>query len=275
MSYKQAPPTTAKQKIIKYFELWVVFFKSSLIADLEFRVNFITRIITDIFWYAAQIITFEVLYQHTDRIGDWNLSQTRVFLGMVFVIDAIYMVILHENFEKFSDRVRKGELDLLLAKPVNSQFMVSLQRSSTALIGNLCLALAWLFFSLWNLEGFHWPRLLWLTFLIPTGVTVLYCCRFFFASSAVIFTRAESLQFIWYQIYKLGMRPDSIYAPLLKFFLITLFPVAIIASVPSRSLLDPPNPILYLWAVILSGFLLWLTTKYWRFALKFYSSASS
>jgi ABC-2 type transport system permease protein len=93
-----------------------------------------------VFWYAAQILTFEVIYKHTEKIGDWNIQEMRVFLGLLFVIDAIYMVIIHENIENLSEKVRKGDLDLLLAKPVNSQFMISLQKANTAILGNLILA---------------------------------------------------------------------------------------------------------------------------------------
>lgn len=275
LPYKREPPKTLWGRLCKYLGLWGMFFRSSLIADLEFRMNFVVRIVTDIFWYGAQVVTFEVLYRHTDLIGHWNLAQTRVFLGMLFVVDAIYMVILHDNFERMSDRVRKGELDLVLAKPINSQFMISFQRSATALLGNLSIAIAWLTFSLWSLEGFNPARLLWLAILIPAGVTVLYACRFLFAASAVIFTKSESLQFVWYQVYKLGMRPDSIYSPWVKYVLLSLFPVAIIASVPARALLDPPDYGLFLWAIVLASGLAWSTTRYWRFALKYYGSASS
>ncbi len=38
------------------------------------------------------------------------------------------MIILSENLDQFSEKVHKGDLDLLLAKPVNSQFMISLQK---------------------------------------------------------------------------------------------------------------------------------------------------
>lgn len=259
----------------KYLGLYAAFFRASFIADLEYRVNFVTRIVTDIFWYAAQIVGFEVLYRHTTKIGDWELPQTRVFLGMLFVVDAIYMVLLHDNLDRFSDKVRKGELDLLLAKPVNSQFMVSLQRASTALLGNLAIALAWLSYSLWHLEGFSWPRLLWLVILIPSGVTVLYGLRFMMASLAVVFARAENLQFIWYQVYKLGMRPDSIYVPWLKMILLTFVPVAVIASLPARALLDPPDVVLFLWSPVLACITVWLSAKVWKSCLKRYSSASS
>lgn len=262
-------------KIKKYFRLYVSFFKASFIADMEYRTNFLVRIITDIFWYIAQIMVFEIIFRHTKIIGHWDLLQTRVFLGMLFVIDAIYMIIFSENLDRFSEKVRKGDLDLLLAKPVNSQFMISLQKANTAIFGNLFMALGWLIFSISQLAEFNWLRLGWLIFLIPCGVMVNYCMRFMISGLAVIFTRSDNLQFLWYQFYKLGMRPDSIYFPKMRWLLLTFLPVAFVASVPARALLDPPNFYIFAWGFLLPIVIIIISNKFWRFCLKFYSSASS
>jgi len=263
-------------KIIKkYFLLYGAMFKASFIADLEYRANFFTRIMTDILWYIAQIVTFEVIYQHTDTIGDWNKFQMRVFLGLLFVIDAFYMIIIHENLDNISEKVRKGDLDLLLAKPVNSQFMLTLQKANTAIFGNLVLAFAWLFYALNGLEDFSYYRLIWLFILIPCSLMVIYSIRFMFSATAVIFTRSENLQFLWWQIYKLGMRPDSMYNPYMKVFVLTALPVGVIVSIPARALLNPPELTYLLWPLILAPILIYGTHRFWNFALKFYSSASS
>lgn len=261
--------------LIRYMGLYRAMFKASIIADMEYRVNFLTRIVTDIFWYAAQILTFEVLFSHTPKIGDWNLDQMRVFLGLVFIADALYMIIFSENMDQFSDKVRKGDLDLVLAKPVNSQFMLSLQKASTAGVGNLCIGITWFFLAILKLPDFEWLRLFWLIVLIPCGLIAIYSVRFAIAATAVIFARSENLQFIWYQIYRLGMRPDSIYVPWLKWLLLTALPVGVVASVPARAILEPPQWGLFLWVICLSGILIYLSNRFWRFALKSYSSASS
>lgn len=260
---------------MKYARLFIAFFKASFVADLEYRANFLTRIVTDIFWYAAQIITFETLFRHTQQIGGWNVEQTRVFLGVLFVVDAIYMILFHDNLDRMSERVRKGELDLLLAKPVDSQFMLSLQRISTALIGNLVIGISWLTYALIGLPDFEPLRLLWLIILIPTGITCIYSVRFIFSSMSVILTRAENIQYLWFQIYKLGMRPDSIYFPWLRFIILTVLPVGVIASVPATALIGPPKPLLFLWVLLWSGILIYLSHLFWNWCLKFYSSASS
>lgn len=261
--------------IKKYFFLYVAMFKASFIADLEYRANFFTRIMTDILWYIAQVVTFEVIYQHTETIGDWNKYQMRVFLGLLFVIDAIYMIIIHENLDNISEKVRKGDLDLLLAKPVNSQFMLTLQKANTAIFGNLILGFAWLFYALNGLSDFSYYRLLWLFILIPCSLMVIYSIRFMFSATAVIFTRSENLQFLWWQIYKLGMRPDSMYNPYMKVFVLTALPVGVIVSIPARALLNPPELNYLLWPLILAPLLIYGTHRFWNYALKFYSSASS
>lgn len=263
------------QKIYKYFFLYVAMFKVSFIADLEYRANYFTRILTDVFWYFAQILTFEVLYQHTHKIGDWDKYQMRVFLGVLFVIDALYMILIHENLENISEKVRKGDLDLLLAKPVNAQFMLTLQKANTAIFGNLLLGTSWLFYALHGLLDFNYLRLLWLIFLIPCSLVIIYSIRFLFSSTAVIFTRSENLQFLWWQIYRLGMRPDSMYPFYLKYFLLTALPVGAIVSIPARALLNPPDLLYLLWPLALAPAMLYGTHRYWNFALRFYSSASS
>jgi ABC-2 type transport system permease protein len=255
--------------------LYAAFFRASVTADLEYRINFATRILTDIFWYLAQIVSFEVIFNHQERIGDWTRAEMRVFLGILFVVDGIYMVIFQANLDAFSESVRKGNLDLLLTKPANSQFIISCQRASTAHIGNVLLALAWLGWSLWNLEGFQWWRLAWLLAVVPCGSLIFYAWRFMFSAMAVVFTRAENLQYVWYHLYKLGMRPDTIYFPWLKWVVLTILPVGLIASAQSRIVLGMAEPWLAAWVVVVAALCVYLSNRMLRKTLTYYSSASS
>lgn len=259
----------------KYLSLYSAFFRASLTADVEFRANFIIKVITDIFWYVAQIVSFEVLFNYTSHIGDWDRMRTRIFLGVLFVVDSLYMVVFSTNVDFLSDAVRKGSLDLLLTKPVNSQFIISCQRVSTAQLVNLLMGMVWLIWSLSALPEFSWFQLGWLVLLLPCGAIIFYTLRFFFASFAVIFTRAENIQYLWWIFYKLGMRPDNIYFPWLKYILLTIIPVGLIASVPSRLLLNIASPWLALWCVFMTCFCLFLSHLMWNLTLKSYSSASS
>lgn len=249
--------------------------KTSLIADLEFRINFSLRIATDVIWYFMQVLAYEVLFNYSPTIGDWNRQQMRVFLGVLFIVDALFMMFIQENCDRVADKVRKGELDFILAKPVSSQFLVSFQKIATASFGNFLMAIAYFFYAVNQLEGFNWYRLLWLILIIPTSFIVTYSTRFFFACLNLIFVRAESVNFLWYNCYKLGMRPDSIYFPIVRFVLITVFPMSFIASVPTKMILEPPNVGLIIWSIIIGPLFLYLSHLFWKRCLRSYSSASS
>lgn len=263
-------------KLRKYFLLYIAFFRTSFQADIEYRVNFIMRIITDIFWFLAQIILFEVIYRYVDQLGSWNVDQTRVFLGVLFIVDGLYMVLFSNNMDQLSEKIRNGQLDLLLTKPVDSLFMLCLQKVNVLVIFNFTFAVGWLVWALSRLPGeFNYFHLVQFLVLIPCGVFVVFACRFFFSAISIFYTATENLQYVWFQLYKLGTRPDTIYFPWLRVLLWTVLPVGMIASVPSRALLGEINPLLFIWSFIMFGLSFISLRVFWRYALKNYSSASS
>lgn len=264
-----------RQKILKYLGIYAAFFKASLAADIEYRLNFIFLMLAEFVWYSTQLILFEVLYRHTNIIGEWNLNQMRVFIFLVLFIDSIYMILWDPNFSAFTDNVRKGSLDLLLTKPINSMFMLSSQRLSISHIPCLFITAAGLIWALMQIPDFNWFKLLWLFLLVPSGLSVIFCGRFALNCSAILFTRADFLQYIWYSLFRLGLRPDAIYSGFVRFTLIFVVPFAMIASVPARILLEPTQWWMLAWSLILPFIMFFLLKRYWNYCLRQYSSASS
>ncbi len=196
-------------------------------------------------------------------------------MGLLFVADALYMLFFSTNMDSFAENIRLGQIDFLLVKPINSQFMVSLKKADTSKLGNLLMALTWMIWSLAKLEDWNANRLFWLLILVPSGLVSLYAFRFFFVTLAIFFSNSTNLQYIWYQFYHLGMKPDSIYRPWIRVALFVVAPVSLMANVPARALMDPFSPGLYLAAVLVAAFFLYLSHRFWNFALKYHSSASS
>ncbi len=259
----------------KILSLYWAFFKMSLITDLEFRLNFAIRVFNDVIWYVAQILTFEVIFRHTSRIGDWNLEQTRVFLGVLFVVDGFYMLFIHENIETFPEKVSRGDLDLLLLKPVNSQFIISCQRFVTPALANLTMGIGWLTWSIMHVHSFSWVGFVLFILMIPSSILVIYSMRFLFAATSVILTKSENIQYLWFSLYRLGTRPDTIFTNPWRLIILTVVPMGVIASVPSRLLFNEASWPLIIWAYCIGPLLLYLSTVFWKYCLTRYQSASS
>jgi ABC-2 type transport system permease protein len=264
------------RELYRHAALLLLFFKTSLSADLQYRMNFTVRIVTDIIWYASQIATFHVVYRYTPALGGWSLAQSQFFLAVLFLTDALWMLFFSATFDHFSDKVGRGELDYLLTKPINSQFFVSFQRIATPFVLNAVLSFVFLLWSYAQLPGESSSlRLLWLALLVPCGLVLTYGMRFFFSVSALVFTRADSLQYVWHQVYRLGMRPDSIFPLWLRYILLSMLPMAFVASVPARVVIEGPELWLIALAISLALGMVWVTNRFWRYCLRFYSSASS
>ncbi len=261
--------------LLKYAGLFQSFFKASLMSELEYRFNIGARIVTDIIWYAAQLSVFEVLFKHTSSLNGWSLSETRVFMGILFVTDALYMLLFSENLDRLGAKVRKGDLDLLLVKPINSQWMLSFQKVSVAYAGNLVIAWAWLLWALFQIPSFDWFQLAWLVVSVPISIVIIYSIRFMTSATALFFTRADAVNYIWYQVYRLGTRPHGFYPIVLRFAVLTLIPIAFLASVPAQIVLGKDGPLILIWGLFVAIGLLKLSTLVWQRGLRAYSSASS
>jgi ABC-2 type transport system permease protein len=244
-------------------------------SELEYRFNIAARIATDIVWYAAQLSVFEVLFRHTTSLNGWSLHETRVFMGVLFVTDALYMMLFSENLDRMGEKVRKGDLDLLLVKPVNSQWMLSFQKVSVAYLGNFFLAWCWLIWSLGRIPNFNWLNLGWLILSVPISVAIIYSIRFMTSATALFFTRADAVNYIWYQVYRLGTRPHGFYPVVLRFAVLTVIPIAFLASIPAQIVLQKSGPLILIWGLCVGGLLLKLSTVVWARGLRVYGSASS
>jgi ABC-2 type transport system permease protein len=261
----------------KYLQLYSSFFRASLMADLEYRLNIVTKVVTDLLWYAAQASVFEVLFRHAPQIAGWDLPQARVFMAVLFLVDSFWMTIFHENFERLSWKVRRGELDLLLVKPVSSQFMATMQKQNTSYVINIAVTFAYLTWTLAQLpQAIPIGRVAVLLLIgIPVALMITYAFRLMFATLSVVYTNAESMNYVWYQIYRLGMRPDPFYPKWLRLLILTLLPVGFIASVPTRLLIQELD-----WLILIAGpaaavVFFFISRAIWNRSLVHYASASS
>jgi ABC-2 type transport system permease protein len=261
---------------MRYLRLWLAFLKMSWMADSEYRLNFVVRILGEAGWYLAQLSIFEVLYTHTKMISGWDVHAMRVFMATLFLVDSFHMILTMEGLEGMFSMIRKGELDMYLSKPIDSQFMVSFRKVATAYFFNILIILSYL---IWAIHGLEQPVTPWqivsYVVLVISGGVVQYGARFMFATMTVVLQDAGNIHFIWHQLYRLATRPDPIYPMFMRVFVFTLFPVAFFASVPSRILVDGIDPRLVVASLVFAVMTLFASKRFWTYALRQYSSASS
>lgn len=278
-----------------YLGVFVTFAKNSLVRDMTFRTNFIIECISSLSWIAMNLGFYLLVFAHVSMIGPetgWGRWEFFVFLATTWIVNALVEMLFMNNCEEFSELIRTGRLDFALLKPIDTQFLVSLQRIEWSAIPNLIAGLSLLGISLWQLttravDPIALTPAVFLLYplYIMCGVTILYSLMISLAATSIWLGRNQSLYDFWFYITNFSRYPMEIYSgsfglPLQVAFTYIL-PVMLVINVPARVLAQPLGYNdamtwrLGLLAPVAAAISLFLSRKVFALALKSYRSASS
>ncbi len=258
-----------------YLEVFRVQMKNNIVREAVYRTNFFAMIVVDLIWLGVEFSLFTVIYANTPTLAGWTQSQVFFFLGIFFASDALFTTFFQRNFWNFSDLVNKGELDILLTKPVHPLFLALTRWVSVTAIFNFVLGIAIAVryagpagFS----GGWRWGLL---AFWLLVGVLAALMMRFAFSIWVFWTERSWALSRLYYQFFSFATKPDAIYPRAIRYLILTALPFAFIGSVPARALLHGLRWDEYvLIAVVLTAFF-FVNRALWRRGLRRYQSASS
>jgi len=193
------------------------------------------------------------------------------------------------NCEEFSEMIRTGGLDFALLKPIDTQFLVSLQRVSWSSLTNLLLGLGLLAVSVYTLrtrasDPIEIP--LWTTIAYPIyvlcGVMILYSLMIALSAMSIWMGRNQSLYDFWFYITNFSRYPMEIYSGRwgtpLRIGFTFIIPVLVVINVPARLLVQPlrgENFWLALFTLLATAAALGTSRWIFQLALQRYRSASS
>ena len=291
----------------QYGRVWMTFLQNSLIREMTFRGNLLITIVTRGFWFAAQLILFDIIYRNVNSINDWSRDDYFAFMATGMLINAIVETFFMPNCANFSELIRSGNLDFVLLKPIDTQFLVSFEKVNLAMLNQVILAGGLLFYALFNVTLFEqamsviqnliqsgqWFPLFIICFqgtvqilmyclLLAVGVAFFYSLMIALASSSIWFGRNQGLYDFWFYITVFARYPSSIYSgsptgEVIRFAFSYVIPILLVVTVPARLLLSKalePSWITFV-SVSITLALLLISRYIFKWSLNSYRSASS
>ena len=258
------------------FRLWITLFKNCLSRDMEFRLHYALQVMVDIIWCAVQIGFFEVMFMYTPAFAGLSRSEAYLFLGTLFIVDSFNMMLVASNFWHFPRHVNTGELDFFLLKPVSPLFLSYFRFINTASMVNVGVSIIIFIMGLLmhdqSISALQWIG--WFVGLI-CGSIILISLETIVGNMSFFFVNASGVQSIFYALYQIAMRPDGIYNSAMRRIFITIFPLSLIASVPSSMLFNTASVEMFIIMVIVTLIMSITSVRFFSFALKRYNGASS
>jgi ABC-2 type transport system permease protein len=274
-----------------YLRVFLTFVRNSLVRDMMFPANFIIESISSIGWVAMNLALCILIFNYTDHLGAntdgggaWDKYQFFVFLATSQLVNNIVQMFFMPNAEEFSELIRTGNLDFALLKPIDTQFLISLQKVDWSSLANVAVGVLLLGYALPRLDGFT-PSLTAFALYplyIVLGVLIMYSIMIGLAATSVWLGRNQSLYDFWFYITNFARYPLEIYeGPVgnyLRWTLTFLLPVLVVVNVPARLLAKPfQAEYAYLAVFAILATAVSLVASRWVFqrALLSYRSASS
>lgn len=267
----------------KYRRVFTTFFRNSLLRELMFRGNILITLVTRSFWFVVQIVMFGLIYRNVTRINDWTREEYFGFMATGMLINAIVEAFFMPNCARFSELIRTGDLDFALLKPIDTQFLVSMEKMELAMVSQIVFAIALLAYSVASAQG-HVTLSAVVVYLILVGaaVTFFYSLMIGLAATSVFFGRNQGLLDFWFYVTIFARYPSSIYsgsptAEVFRFLFSYVVPILLVVTVPARVVLGK---------TLEPGWLTWLTVALaaltfavartvFHWSLRYYRSASS
>lgn len=256
------------------------FWKNSLIREMTFRGHFMVNVASELCWVFLLLVFVNVIFSNTPDVRGWNRNQYLFLMGTHMIVTSLFEALFFGNCWRISRLVRSGDLDFVLLRPANAQFLLSLERIDFSPLANLPVGVGLCIFALVQQDvSVSVAQVGLFVLLIGAGVLLLYSLLFMFAMTSVWLIRQTGIDHLWFYAVSLARYPAEIYRPfaggVLWFTLVFIIPVLMVSNLPANVMVRTFDPYLIGHLLGITVVMLLLSSVFFRFAMRWYRSASS
>ena len=262
--------------IKKYFNVYTNFLQTSLASELEYKTNIVIDLLTAILSLIGSIFLLSIFFQNNIEIGGWEFKQALIIQAIYTILNGITNTWFNPNLTEIVKHIREGTLDFVLLKPVDSQFFISLKKIAPSGFLEIMLGFFLLLYC-FRINEIN-INLSFLTISVITlicSISILYSLWFFISTTTIWFVKTWNATEVLRSFLYIGRFPLTSFSYSLRIFFSIFIPIAFITSIPSEVILGQSA----IWKIFLEisicAIFLFSSRKFWFFALKFYTSASS
>ncbi|MEO1403081.1 MAG: ABC transporter permease [Cyanobacteria bacterium J06635_1] len=258
----------------RYWRVLKLFWSVAIAAELEYRLNFVIAAISSLAALFGNIFGLFLFYRTGYEFQDWSWAESLVVLGIFTMLQGFSATFLTPNLNRIVNHVQEGTLDFVLLKPISSQFWLSTRTISPWGIPDIVFGLGILFYAGHQLGLSPVSYLLGIPPLL-FGLLSLYSLWFMLGATSIWFVKIYNVTEVLRGLLDAGRYPIVAFPAAYRFFFTFIIPVAFLTTVPAQTILNRTEGSWLLGSVVLAAVLLQISRGFWRFALRFYTSASS
>lgn len=248
----------------------------SLESLLVYRANFVNSLMASLSWGVFSVVSILLLTSKTNSIYGWSKTDILLLTCGYQILIGVFHTLFSRNFERMAEIINWGQLDALLSKPLDSQFMLSMWQVNYTSIIRIILGILFVgYFT--QAAGIHLSAgtLFFFALLLVIGIILLYSLWYIVATFIIWFPRMSNVVELMYTVSGISRYPGEMYKNALGFVFFFMLPVTLIVTIPIKLLVARVNVQDVVLLSVFALLFLFISRVFWKYALRFYTSASN
>ena len=258
----------------RYLKVIRLFWSAAIAAEMEYRVNFIIATLSSVGNLAGSLFSLFLFYRTGYTFSDWKWEAALIVVGIYTLLQGFAETFLSPNLNRIVRHVQEGTLDFILLKPIRSQFWLSSHTVSPWGVSDLIFGTIMIIYAGTCLELGISDYLVSIPALF-FGLVILYSLWFMLGATSIWFVKIYNVTEVLRGLLEAGRFPMVAYPAAFRIFFTFVVPVAFLTTVPAEAMLGRSQVTWVIGAGILALVLFFVSSRFWRFALRYYTSASS
>lgn len=262
--------------LARHARLWRACLTLALVRETQFRVNILTTVVIGLVQVGIGLIPILLLFSYAGEVRGWSQADVIVLLGLHGAMTGLLAMFVGRNMWEMTEYVTRGNLDLLLIRPVNTQFHVTTRWIRPDQAFNVVTGLI--------VTGFGIARtgtvpgaadLIQATIVFLAGF-VLIACAWSALSYLAFWTHSVSTVIMFFQdVMQAGRYPVTFFPGAVRVLFTAIVPLAFATTFPAQAITGGISWWLVGASVAFAAIAVVLLRFLWNHAIRRYSSASS
>lgn len=262
----------------RYFNIWLMQLKNGLSQRMVYPINFLMMCLGVFLSMSMTIIFIHSIFGFVDQFAGWSRSEAMVVVATYMIIEGFLWATV-ACLGGVAINVRTGFFDILLTKPINTQFLVSVWRADPEDWVRVIVAAFVLFFNVPALSLSNNELLingLGYIFFVFNAYMIVYSVFLVVKTISFWLIEVRSLHHIGESIIQSSKYPiDIFFHKIVRIIFSTAIPLAFIATVPAQVMIHGPKLGLMIYSTLIAVIFFYLSRRFFLLGLKHYESASS
>ena len=248
----------------------------ALVRETHFRANMFAIVFVGIVQIAIAIVPVLLLFSYSDSVDGWSQADVIVLVGIHQLLMGLLAMFVAPNLTKMTEYITRGDLDLMLVRPVNTQWFVTTRWIHPAQAFNVVAGLVVAAVGITRSPATPGVLDIAQALIVFLAGFVLVSCAWS-AMSLLVFWLSSVVQITWfvYDVMGAARYPVMFFPTAIRMILTFLVPLAFATTFPAQAITGGISWWVVLGAVGFAIIALVLIRLFWLFAVKRYSSASS